>query len=251
MREFSDYSKTILFSVFLVVLPLIYSNCHSIFRNEMMYCGTLLFLCSFVIMGLTYKPCGNWVLSYILILFLLYSILHIIFIKNGELDRFIIYKWMAVVSCYFIVSNLNHKQILLYSLVVAGCVQSIVALLQKTGITASNHVMFDVSGSFSNPGQLGGYLVVCTIISLLLLIKVIQDKNQLRIYILFTCVVLQLYTLYLADSRAAFLGLVIGLFFYFLPEMKKHKKIIMSAILLGVIFMGVLLYFHRPASARA
>jgi O-antigen ligase len=248
MREFLSYFKTGLFAVFLIVLPLIFDNYHSIFRSEIIYCGTMLFFCLFMITNQFRHD--NKVLDYVIVLFLLVSILNIIFVKNGAIDRFIIYKWGTVAICYFIVKQMNHNQLLLYALVVSGCVQSIIAILQKFGILSSKHIMFELSGSFHNPGQLGGYLAVCIVISICLLINNIKNKNLLKIFILSVCIILQLYAFYLADSRAAFLGLMIGLAFYFLPKIKKHKKLIVSTVLLVIIFAAVLLYFYRPASAN-
>ena len=253
MREFLSYFKSGLLGVFLIVLPLIFGSYHSIFRAEIIYCGALLFFVVMLFIPLSplspqERRLPETYLQMAVFLFLFYSVLHIICIKNGKIDRFILYKWGAVALCYFIVKRLNHKQLLLYALLVSGCVQAGIAFLQKSGIMASKHVMFEVSGSFSNPGQLGGYLAVCLVISILLLVR---PCNRLsHICILFVCVVLQLYAFYLAGSRAAFLGLAVGLAFYFLPKIKKHKKLIISTILLLIIFSSVLLYFYRPASAN-
>lgn len=251
MREFSDYFKTILFGVFLIALPLIYGSYHNIFRNEIVYCAVLLFFC--VIAVLTRNPfCNNdsRMLDIAVFLFLLFGVLNIIFIKNGAFDRFILYKWAAVTGCYFVVKQLKYKEILLYSLVVSGVVQSIIAFLQKSGILASNNMMFDVSGSFGNPGQLGGYLVVCTVVSICLLINNIKTKNKLLVGLLTIGLVIQIYGLYLADSRAAFVGLIVGLLVFFIPTIKKYKKLFFSIMAVSIIAVCIALYFYRPASAN-
>ena len=263
-REFSDYFKTTLFGVFLVVFPLFYGNFSHIFRNEIIYCGTLFLLCAFVIAGLTRNLLTNTVavgiagqarndvrlLDAAIIAFLLCGILNIIFIKNNEIDRFILYKWAAVAGCYFVVKHLNNKQILLYFFVLSGVAQSIIAFLQKAGILASNNMMFAVSGSFGNPGQLGGYLAVCAVVSICLLINSIKSKNKLSACLLTVGVIIQFLGLYFADSRAALVGLMLGMVVFFIPTIKKHKQLFFSIIAISMIVVGVVLYSYRPASAN-
>ena len=248
MREFSDYFKTILFGVFLVVLPLFCGNYPNIFRSEIIYCVTLLFLCAFVITGQVRND--SKALDIAIFLFLLCSLLNLYFIKNGEFDRFIIFKWLAVAGCYLVVKQLKCKQIILYSLILSGCVQSMIAFLQKAGILASNHVMFAVSGSFSNPGHLGGYLAVGAIVSICLLINNIKTKNKLGVGLLMGCLMIQIGGIYLADSRAAFLGLTVGIATFCIPSIKKYKKLLFSTIIVLMIAAGIALYFYRPASAN-
>ncbi|GHT33421.1 ligase [Bacteroidia bacterium] len=185
------------------------------------------------------------------VFFLFLCLIIYIYIKSSQADSFLIYKYTAVAACYFVVKHLEHKQILLYALALSGSLQSCVAFLQKTGIAASNNMMFAVTGSFGNPGQLGGYLAVCGVVAILLLINAIKNRHKFNICFLSVCVMLQIFGLYLADSRAAFLGLAVGLACYFLPKIKKHKKIIIGSIILLIFVVAVSLYFYRPASANA
>ncbi|GHT74130.1 ligase [Bacteroidia bacterium] len=148
------------------------------------------------------------------------------------------------------VKNLAHKIILLYGFVISGVVQSLIAFFQKSSILASNHVMFDISGSFGNPRQLGGYLAVCSVVSICLLISNIKGKNKLLIDLLTVSLIIQIGGLYLADSRAGFLALAVGITLFFIPTIKKYKRLFFSIMAGLILSMSIALYFYRPASAN-
>jgi len=147
------------------------------------------------------------------------------------------------------------KQILLYAFFLSGVIQSLIALSQKLGITSSNNIDFNITGSFGNPGQLGGYIAICCVITICLLNNAIRNKEKLSILLLFIGSVIQCCGLYLADSRAGLVGLMIGIavafISYFLPVIKKYKTISVVTLGLVVVFGSLLIYNYRSASADA
>jgi hypothetical protein len=141
-----------------------------------------------------------------------------------------------------------------FALLFSGTIQSSIAIIQKIGLASSNHSIFDVTGSFGNPGQLGGYLTVCLTISLCLLHSIIHNKNRIvKFFILLGCFV-QIYGLLLSDSRAGFVALVIGVTIWFTPYIAasfKENRMLLYPLIGLVIVVCTLIYNYRPASANA
>ena len=143
-------------------------------------------------------------------LFILWIVVNSCLVKKGEVDPFLWHKWGAIAGFYLLVRLTTQKEILLYSLFLSGVIQTIIAIGQKQGLLSSRHIMFDVTGSLGNPGQLGGYLAVCMTVSLCLLVVNIREKRIKTSVLLFAGSLLQGLGLYLSDSRAGWVGLFIG-----------------------------------------
>ena len=193
MQRFIDISV----AAFLVLSTLLFFTVEKIFVNEMAICLTLLFsgvvgICWVIFNAKNAKaqrreeelklcvsaPFASFALhkkypittvDFALALFILWIILNALFVKQGAVDPFLWYKWAAVVAFYIIVRLTRQREFLLYALVLSGVIQTLIAAGQRRGVLFSNHTMFDVTGSFGNPGQLGGYLAVCLTVTLCLL----------------------------------------------------------------------------------
>ena len=250
--------------LFLVVLPLLYGNVEAIFSNEMSSCATLLFaavsvgllLCRSLLRGSAMPRCARATVADIaLALFLLWGLVSICTISRCEVDVLLGYRWVAVVCFYVLVCAVGQKQVLLYALFLSGVTQSLIAAGQQLGIAPSNHAMFDVTASFGNPGQLGGYVAVCLVVSVGLLSCAVRRKAQLSVYVLAVGSAVQCYGLYLSDSRAGFVGMALGLAAWFapvvIPFFRRRKAALVTASALLVAAGAALLYSYRPASANA
>ena len=194
--------------------------------------------------------------------YLLAGLLNIIFIKHFEVDRVLFWRWGAVATVYILVRTIAQKAVILNALVVAGVAQAAVAMGQRAGYIASNHPLFDVTGSFGNPGQLGGFLAVTMVIALGLLIGRLKDDNPrikaiAVLYIL--AVVITGTGLILADSRAAIVGVVLGLVVLFgggllawlKGKTKRFLKVAIPAAAVLLIGVAILIFSYRSASADA
>ncbi|MBE0655183.1 MAG: O-antigen ligase family protein [Bacteroidales bacterium] len=105
-------------------------------------------------------------------LFLLVFILHISFShfcisKMGGLTL----KYLSLISLsafyiYLRILPRYYYNYLLFSLLVSGIIQSVYGNLQLWGIYPSNHHLFNITGSFFNPGPYAGYLSIILPIAL-------------------------------------------------------------------------------------
>jgi len=260
--------------IFLIAITLSFLTAGNIFLNETASCYTLLFVGVMVICWLIFQIFRKnskekhviTTIDLAFILFLFWIILNSFLVKRGAVDPFLWHKLGAVAGFYLLVRLTKEKQFLLYSLVVSGIIQAVMAIGQSRGVLSGHHLMFDVTGSFGNPGQLGGYLAVCMTVSLCLLVANFREKKIIVSGLLLSGSVLQGVGLYLSDSRAGWVGLFVGLTTGIIL-VRKHEgakarketsgnKFALSTFrafaLLLVFAVGIMfLYSYRPKSADA
>jgi len=248
---------------FLIVITLSFLTVEKLFVNETASYFTLLFagvtgICWLSLQFFRRSSDRKFSITTIdlaFALFLLWIVANSFMVKKGAIDPFLWHKWGAVAGFYLLVRLITRKEFLLYSLVFSGIIQTIIATGQKRGLLFSHHTMFDVTGSFGNPGQLGGYLAVCLTVSLCLFMANFREKRIKTSVLLLVGSVLQVFGLYLSDSRAGWVGLFVGLgcgmFLLFPSIFKKYKIVIITATVLFFAVGIMLLYSYRPKSADA
>jgi len=189
-------------------------------------------------------------------LFLFYSLLHIGIFQGFRCDPIIWFKWSAITLCYLFFRRLKKPQVVLYSIVLFGLFQSVVAIGQSLSLFQSAHRFFSVTGTIGNPGPLGGFLAVAVVCSTALVRQAIKEKRFCWILIngLATCILLT--GLLLTDSRTAFLSLSIGLAAVWADRFQKLfnnkcKPAVFIAFAVITPLLCYFLYLYRPASADA
>lgn len=222
----------------IVSLPFLYSISGDILANELIS-SLLVFLLLFVVgIQLIYtlfqrgeKIVYINIVDILVAVFFFYCLFCILINREWETDKYLIYKWSAVILSYIFFRNCHCSRInLLIACCISGIFQSIIAICQDNGLIASRNLTFDVTGSFNNPGPLGGYIAICCTITIGLLYYVIKNKRNMISFFLSVALFIQLYGLYLAESRAAILSLVSGCLFVALNSIllkkitRKNKK---------------------------
>lgn len=190
----------------------------------------------------------------ILLLYLLIGLINIAVVRSWQIETIIIIKWIALLLVYILFRLLPNKKIILIGLMLSGFVQSAITLLQSMWLFESNHTMFNATGTFGNPGQLGGWLAVSIIVTIGLLSNTIQNKQRRISTLILLILIPQAIAFHIADSRASFVGLVIGLIFIFsnlTQRLKAHKTILFTVFFTLITIGCTLLYQYRPQSAKA
>ena len=90
--------------------------------------------------------------------------------------------WRVTVLCliYTCIRIMPKRQCycLLYIVCIWGITEVIISTLQKVNYLESNHHDFGITGTFGNPGPLGGLLAVCWIVSISFIYENIQNKHR-------------------------------------------------------------------------
>lgn len=264
-----------IFGILLVVHPFLYMH-DSRTGNE-----DIVFLTAFVILGIllsmtlvrlfnrkhasgeraskifakTYDIATITTVDFAVSVYLFYGVLNILLVRHTGVDILWSMKWVAFLGGYVVVRTMPDKRPIAYALIVSGIIQSIIAIGQQNWWIDSNHIHFQITGSFGNPGQLGGYLAICFVAALGLNITKTVRKNKIGVVIGTFAIAIIAYGLILADSRAGWLAALVGAGIYFMPNTKlwsaKCKSVFFVTMTTIMACLCVLLFLYRPDSVRA
>ena len=85
---------------------------------------------------------------------------------------------LFVILVVLVKGNIEFRLVLTNAIILVGVIESVYAFCQLHGYIESNHDLFNVTGSFYNPGPLGGYISICAVIALNQFIENINQKNK-------------------------------------------------------------------------
>lgn len=178
-----------------------------------------------------------------------------LFVKHLQVNETVIYKWFAVLYLYALCRIAQHRNMLMYSIVLSGVIQSVIAVLQKLYVIDSYNIFFDVTGTFNNPGRLGGYVAIAFTVAVFLLNAAIKNKSYPEILFLSISALFLSVSVILSDSRAAFVGVLCGVLVYFYPKLclvyNRHKIIFSTVCFMLAILAVVFLFNYRQGSANS
>lgn len=161
-----------------------------------------------------------------------------------------LYPYLFIIGCYTAARFLQRTPGILFgTIILVGLWQSSLGLLQQIGWVASNHPLYTITGSFGNPGQLGGFLavsIVCTVC-----IGLRGPKRNW--WGLLPMLLAQSYILLLSDSRAGWLAATGGCVFLIWCDTTVLRRVsasrllkVMIYICIGAFLAG--LYFSPPSA---
>ena len=185
-KKYTDKLTGLIFSIYIVSLPILWNICHSLLLGkELLIVCTLLF-CSILYAGTAISKSTGFSkqkfinISYADISIVLFSFI-LVFnsIKNGRLIFIPVEEWCAILAVYLLMRNIRCADIIPETLILSGTMQSAIVLFQKTGYMKSNNEWFEITGSFGNPGPLGGFLAICIVICLC---RIYETRKQNKIY---------------------------------------------------------------------
>ncbi len=226
-----DFLIGLVLSFLVIILPWGYSN--SFVQGQV---GYFFLFCWFMVAlpglyGLTLIWSPPHVLQYNKadILFCLYIVYLLVSsaLKNIKLPEENLIESACLAIIYVMVRGLRRKlfPMLLFSVAIAGAAQAVYGNLQLYGVYRSHHGMFNMTGSFFNPGPYAGYLVsVLPVAFILYFFPFTVGENDKKPafaevflkYLSLAAVVVIILVLPATRSRAAWLGaLVAGIYLFY------------------------------------
>ena len=152
--------------------------------------------------------------------------------------------WQIGILCIvYVLSRQLDQRFILIGIAVWSTIESLLAILQKLGCISSNHPMFDVTGSFGNPGPLGGLLAVGLLVNAVFLYDGIKRKSYRYsiAYAMFSLLVVV--GLWLSQSRAGWMAVWTGGFFLLCSSMYRRMYRKRFYLCLFSLFIFFLLFF--------
>lgn len=178
------------------------------------------------------------------IVWILYSVLRCLF--SFEYSCF--YPYGCICVCYLLGRYFRPRSFIVYvGIICIGIWQATMAICQHFHWMDSNHRMFDITGSFGNPGQLGGFLSISMITTICTWYRL---KNSRYAAWLFVPVLIQGYALLLSDSRAGWLAAISGVAtLWMLGKERLSKKLSILICVSAIVVIGGL-YKYKTQSAN-
>lgn len=160
-------------------------------------------------------------------------------------------KLTFLLAIYLFVRLLPRKEWMLGMLVSVAVTQGVVAVLQHAGFAESNHTLFDVTGFFGNPGQMGGFQAVA-FVAALLLFKGLRGKILRAVVAVGMLMVA--WSLVLADSRASVLAASCGAIVIYWHDVvaffRRRLWLVVPAVAI-LACVALAFYCYRSGSADA
>lgn len=248
--------------VFIVTQPIIYGRLGALNSPVIIfYSGifiSLIFLVNiFHSLNIPERKKGLLIISILdlaIIVYLLWGILNLLFFNRIGVN-IIWLKWLNLFCLYMLFRINDYEKYVISALSISGLVQSLLVIVQRLGYTNSHHMFFEVTGSFNNPGPLGGYLAVSFLASVLLVLQSVKrTHNKFVTVAYFINSIIIATSLWLADSRAAFVAIITSVVYLSWPKIKNiiwRKRLLSVIFVIIPIFAGsLLLYNHRPDSIK-
>lgn len=197
-------------------------------------------------------PCFLWTVQDIVVV-ALFVYMRCINKSQGDDVSVMLFSWVNLLFAgYFLFrllfqwGGVKAQNLILISVETVTCYESVLALLQILGVARSNNYLFACTGTFDNPGPLGGFLAIGLCVSLT---EILLKKR--RSWMSYLTVVLCVIILPSTQSRAALLSIMAAAIVYAL-NMPKTLAWIKTHWLVAIICITVLLssvlIFKRPSA---
>lgn len=183
-------------------------------------------------------------------LYIAYGILRLNIFKE-TFDPVILCEWIGLTAIYIVTRQAKPKSVtyFLYALLAGGTLQALIGLCQFAGIITSNNTTFKITGNFTNPGPLGGFLALSTVICLA---TWKEEKYKWEgPHLLLPCILLvSTVTLFLSDSRAAWLAVLCSACFLFMKKhfLHHHWHVKLITVLLAASLVASLYYYKKTSA---
>lgn len=179
-------------------------------------------------------------------LYILWGVLCMIVSK--EINYIVLFKWAVFIPLLTIAGSLMNKNVIYFSLIAIGMVQSVIVIMQQIGVFASHNPFFPTIGFMGNPGIMGGFQAIAMTACIVYL------KKRQTVILTSICIVFIAYSIIASGSRAALIAAVFGSILLYRKPISTffniHKWSI-AAVTIICIVGAACLYFYRPGSANA
>ena len=177
-----------------------------------------------------------------------------IFLQHRQFIQFEYLQLLSAILCYAGVRLLRPRiSIVLGAIATWTVVETVIAILQLSGHIESNHVLFPVTGTFRNPGPLGGFLALGLTIMLDIISTVQNKRNIFTTTCIFTATAITA-MLAISDSRAGWLAAIAGILLLQWQNIHaKWQKLSLQKKVVVIIIIAasaIALYQHKSQSAE-
>lgn len=183
--------------------------------------------------------------------------------RNVPIDWLSLWMYSLFVSIYICIRNLLKYQKIVISLgICLGVIEASIAIMQRLNLLENYNKFYSVAGTFENPAELGGFLSICMTLCVGFLLQCRKENSWgINVFLLFISAIV-FGGLLFSDSRASWLGAIVGSLFLVVSlsakavlGLRKHFSYIpfMKEILffvIAILFYSIYLYKKDSADGR-
>lgn len=168
--------------------------------------------------------------------------------------------FIVLVVLSFFVEKQQILTVIVYVIALSGTMEATLSLLQLMGVAQSHHAVFRLTGTFYNPGPLGGYLAACDAVTIAYFIKhqlYKSDAKPISKCFLGTAILLISVVLPATFSRTAWIALIAALIYIALIcddvrnfINKNKRKVLIICLMAFVLIVSVFVKKSVSASGR-
>lgn len=237
-----EIADILIVSLAVILLPLVYPCVGFIFSGEILGAGVIMALgiyLLFRIIDANSLYCRLNICYTDIIVGIVFIVVCVYKLSAG---KSIGLESMALLALYAVIRVVRVTRRVYVIFSISGAVQGIVVIFQAIGMAGSVNNMYDVCGTFYNPGQVGCFIAICSVVTVGYMLA---SRSKAAI----ASLVIQLAGLVICDSWTAWLAVIAGVL-YLLIRQHNFKintfKILLA--LLAVALFSVVLVCCRPDS---
>lgn len=187
--------------------------------------------------------------------YILYGVINLVLVRECRVDPLWLVRWYVLIVGYILFRNINEEKYILIAIVMSGIIQTAIAVSQVLELSESNNIYFQATGSFRNPGPLGGYIGISGVVCCGLIADAVKRRSCIYTF-LYILVLLILNTgLIIADSRAAFVSACGGALYLFWqcfkPEKEMFRRLFIASSTALFVVLFIVLIGYRPDSVKS
>lgn len=142
-------------------------------------------------------------------------------------------------SAAYLLGRLTDKRVMALGIGLAGVAQAVLVIAQWANLYGSNHALFDVTGSFGNPAQVAGFIVLTLFATVYCTNE--AYKSQKRGWAIggAIAIIIQLVALFATSSRAAWVGVIAAIVWAVSAKLRPITRVATLGVICAVAAIGL------------
>lgn len=263
-RKFKSKNVDVIFVFGLVLLLQLIPYITKTYMDMYWLVGISLFVCMFLFISIVFGVRNNYrtisinYFDFLLCLYIVYCCVNTIILNDSVLGQHIYIKWFIFIMIYIIIRRaLKSESYVFNILYISALMQSMFVIFQRVGILKSNNFFFHISGSLLNPSHSAVIISMGICAMIYYMFRYFLKSNRLNLLYVLIPLCICMYSLYLCNSRGAWLGVIMVILYNIYNRLKikgysKSIKLVTFIVMIIVMFGIVLfLYSYKPISANS
>lgn len=142
-------------------------------------------------------------------------------------------------SAAYLLGRLTDKKVMTFGIGLAGVAQAVLVIAQWANLYGSNHALFDVTGSFGNPAQVAGFIVLTLFATVYCTNEAYKAQKRGWTIGGAIAIFIQLVALFATSSRAAWVGVIAAIVWAVSAKLRPITRVATLGVICAVAAIGL------------